>query len=283
MVEAFREHEGDRDAGRRTRPAGPPADRADGLTYAEIAGRHCPAVPVPVGGAPGHSRTQRTRRPQRRPSYLRPLWFHTAKSSDTLTGMTIAPQTLATRHLAARRHRLTAFFIDSLIFYIAILPIYPLHVEDPGVSEESALASSLNPYAGNPDWPIEVAVTVLFAVYFWLQHALWGQTLGKRLYRLKVVSSTTGEPPSLRHAGIRALVHPALMSTPYSGLLINLVDVLWMFFGSKRQSLHDVISGTVVIDLSGPSRKGLGFLFGLGVILTLLTALILFISLVIPK
>ncbi|MGS2644351.1 RDD family protein [Streptosporangium sp. LJ11] len=200
--------------------------------------------------------------------------------------MTTAPPSLVTRTLAARRHRFIALLIDNLIFYIAISPIYPLLVEDPEVSEESVLISYLNPYAGNSNWPIEVAVTVLLAVYFWLQHALWGQTLGKRLYRLKVVSSTTGEPPGLSQAGIRALVHPALMLTPYSGVLINLVDALWIFVGPKRQCLHDVIAGTVVVDLSDPNRKGFGgpgFLFGLGIILTLLTALVLFISLVMPK
>ncbi|MEU8383513.1 RDD family protein [Streptosporangium sp. NPDC048865] len=200
--------------------------------------------------------------------------------------MTTAPQFPATRTLAARRYRFVAFIVDSLIFHIAISPVYSLLVEEPEVSEESALIGYLNPYAGNPNWPIEVTVTVLFAVYFWLQHALWGQTLGKRLYRLKVVSSATGEPPSFGHAGIRALVHPALILTPYSGMLINLIDALWIFVGPKRQCLHDVISGTVVVDLSDPGRKGFGgpgFLFGLGVILTLLTTLVLFASLVMPK
>ncbi|WP_436758272.1 RDD family protein [Streptosporangium sp. V21-05] len=200
--------------------------------------------------------------------------------------MTIAPQSLAPRTLAARRYRCVAFVIDSLIFYMATSPIYPLLVEDFEISEEQALVSYLNPYAGNPNWPIEIAVTVLFAVYFWLQHALWGQTLGKRIYRLKVVSSTTGETPGLRHAGIRALVHPALMATPYSGVLIHLIDALWIFVGPRRRCLHDVISGTVVVDLSDPGRKGsgrIGFLFSVGITLTLLTALVLFVSLVIPK
>ncbi|MFJ2030515.1 RDD family protein [Streptosporangium sp. NPDC087985] len=156
--------------------------------------------------------------------------------------MTAAPQALKTQIIAARRHRFVAFLIDNLIFHIAVSLVYPLPFEGLEMSNESTLINYLNPYAGNPDWPIEVAVTILLAVYFWLQHALWGQTLGKRLCRLKVVSRKTGEPPSLRHAGIRALVYPALALTPYSGALINLVDALWMFVGAKRQCLHDVIS-----------------------------------------
>lgn len=197
--------------------------------------------------------------------------------SGTLTGMTIAPQVPATPTLAARRYRFAASLIDGLICLIAISPVYSL-LEDVEVSEESALIRYLNPYAGNPNWPIEVAVTALFTVYFWVQHALWGQTLGKRLFRLKVVSSATGEPPSLRNAGIRALVHPAMTSVPYIGVLLNLVDMMWIFGDSNRRCLHDVIAKTVVIDLGGPNAKrrgGSGFLFGLGIIVALFAAFVL--------
>jgi hypothetical protein len=61
-------------------------------------------------------------------------------------------------------------------------------------------------------------------------------------------------------------------------VLLNLVDMLWIFGDSKRRCLHDVIAQTVVIDLGGPSRRGLGgsgFLFGLGVIVALFAALVL--------
>ncbi|MFF5211606.1 RDD family protein [Streptosporangium sp. NPDC000396] len=191
--------------------------------------------------------------------------------------MKTAPPALTTRTLAARRHRFAAFLIDSLICYVATSPIHPL-LEDVEVPDESVLISYLNPYAGNPDWPIDVALAVLFAAYFWLQHALWGQTLGKRLCRLKVVSSVTGEPPGLRRAGIRALVHPAMTSVPYIGVLLNLVDLLWMFGDSKRRCLHDVIAETIVVDLGGPEKKGFGgsgFLLGLGIIIALFAVFVL--------
>ncbi|WP_406312615.1 RDD family protein [Streptosporangium sp. NBC_01639] len=186
--------------------------------------------------------------------------------------MTITPQIQATPTLAARRHRFSAFLIDSLIFYVMASPIYLLPAEEVEASGGSILADYLNPYAGDPNWPIEVAVTVLLAVYFWLQHALWGQTPGKRLCRLKVVSGATGEPPGLRHAGIRALVYPVLTSAPYLGVFLNVVDTLWIFGDPKRRCLHDVVAGTIVVDLEGPGRKGFGgpgFLLGLGAILAL--------------
>ncbi|MER6943643.1 RDD family protein [Nonomuraea sp. NPDC000554] len=186
--------------------------------------------------------------------------------------MTITPQPLAaTPALAARRHRFAAFLIDSLIFYVAALPVSMVYGSEE--SDTSGLMGLLNPYAGDAQWPLTVAVDVLFAVYFWLQHALWGQTLGKRLCRLKVVSSTTGEPPGLRLAGVRALVHPALGVVPYLGVALSLIDALWIFGDSKRRCLHDVVAGTVVVDLDGPGWRG--FLVGLGALVALFTTVVL--------
>ena len=159
---------------------------------------------------------------------------------------------------------------------MAISPI-SLLLADVEVLDQSELDRYLNPYAGNPYWPIEVALDILFTVYFWVQHALWGQTLGKRICRLKVVSGSTGETPSFRHAGIRALVAPAVTSVPYIGLLVCLVDTLWMFGDSKNRCLHDVIAKTVVVDLAGPNRNRFG---GAGFIIALFAALVLIFVLV---
>ncbi|MER5622764.1 RDD family protein [Streptosporangium sp. NPDC002544] len=196
--------------------------------------------------------------------------------------MTTTPHAPTTWTLAARRHRLVAAIIDGLIFAAVVLPVRALFSTDYEVSDESTLVGYLNPYAGNPYWPIDVSVTVLLAVYFWLQHALWGQTLGKRLWRLKVVSGVTGEPPGFRQAGMRALVYPVLTLVPYLGVLISLVDPLCVF-GAKRRCLHDVIAETVVVDLGSPAREksgGSGSLFGLGVVLILLAVLIIVSALV---
>ncbi|MEU0569023.1 RDD family protein [Nonomuraea sp. NPDC005983] len=200
------------------------------------------------------------------------LWFRVSVPSGTLARMTITPQALTTTPaLAARRHRLSAYLIDGLIFYVALLPVSMV-----GGSEESDLSGLmglLNPYAGDSQWPLTIAVDVLFSVYFWLQHALWGQTLGKRLCGLKVVSSATGEPPGLRLAGVRALVHPTLGVVPFLGVVLTLIDMLWIFGDSKRRCLHDVVAGTVVVDVSGPGNRG--FLVGLGALVALFTALVL--------
>ncbi|GAA1017450.1 hypothetical protein Aple_032560 [Acrocarpospora pleiomorpha] len=150
--------------------------------------------------------------------------------------------------------------------------------KETSASGESIFSSFVNPYAGNPEWRIEVVATVFLGIYFWLLHARWGQTLGKRLCRLKVVSSTTGEVPNIRDSGLRALVHPVLTAIPYLGAVLYLADALWMFADPKRRCLHDVIAKTVVIDLRDPDRRASGrssLLVGLGILFALCIALVL--------
>lgn len=191
--------------------------------------------------------------------------------------MTTVSQAVETRAIAARRHRLAAFLIDTIIFYGATSPFY-LFGEPAETSDESLLDTLLNPYAGDPDWPIAVVFTVLLTAYYWVQHALWGQTVGKRLCRLKVVAGATGQSPSPRQAGIRALIYPALTWAPYLGVVLTLVDLLWIFGDPKRRCLHDVVAGTVVVDLRGPEGTkfaGSGFRLGLGILLTFCAAFVI--------
>ncbi|MFI7439356.1 RDD family protein [Nonomuraea indica] len=189
--------------------------------------------------------------------------------------MSVTPQIATAPVLAARRHRFSAFLLDSLLFALLFAPVHLLSSGEER-TDGPTFEAIVQPYAGNPDWWIEVASTALFAAYFCVQHALWGQTLGKRLCRLKVVSRATGLPPGLGRSAIRALVHPALFGLPYVGPPLFFVNALAIMVHPKRRCLHDMITGTMVIDLSGPARRaGGGLLFGLGLLVSLLAALAL--------
>ncbi|PZG41999.1 hypothetical protein C1I98_20495, partial [Spongiactinospora gelatinilytica] len=94
--------------------------------------------------------------------------------------------------LAVRRHRVAAAIIDYVTIAIAFaLTRAALGGEE--VFKESSSTSWLNFYEGNPGWLTEIVLLILTIGYFWSQHAVWGQTLGKRLCRLKVVAAATGE------------------------------------------------------------------------------------------
>jgi uncharacterized RDD family membrane protein YckC len=92
-------------------------------------------------------------------------------------------------------------------------------------------------------------------VYFWVQHAAWGATIGKRALGVRVVRAADRSGIGVRQAGIRTVVFLAgpailmLLVTP-----INIVGgVLWAadaglpLLDPQAQSLHDKLAGTIVV------------------------------------
>lgn len=93
-------------------------------------------------------------------------------------------------------------------------------------------------------------------VYYWVQHAAWGATIGKRLLGMRVVTSDRS-PIGVWAAGLRAcafLVGPAICVLPTVPLLLSIVgELLWLadtgmvVFDSRARCLHDKLAGTIVI------------------------------------
>jgi uncharacterized RDD family membrane protein YckC len=80
---------------------------------------------------------------------------------------------------------------------------------------------------------------VLFA--FFVLWAMRGQSLGMMAVRIEV-TDRDGEPLSPLRAAIRALVWPLSMLPLAIGALPVLVD-------EERRALHDMVAGTVVLEL----------------------------------
>lgn len=93
----------------------------------------------------------------------------------------------------------------------------------------------------------EPAAAVAGFLYFWLLHARYGQTVGKRLLRLKVISPETGLPPSFQAAAYRAAFYTVITLTPALGPLIAAMDGLHVFLNDRRQCFHDMLAGTIVV------------------------------------
>ena len=120
--------------------------------------------------------------------------------------------------------RLLALVVDSAVLW---LPTY-------------ALTRSM-------DRPARLAVlTVLGVIYFALLNGgAKGQTLGKKLWGVRVRDAATGGPLGPAKAAVRYLA-PALLSIVTFGL-IWLPDGLWLFWDRRRQTLHDKVAGSVVV------------------------------------
>ncbi len=132
--------------------------------------------------------------------------------------------------------RIGAHLIDSLAVFIVPLMVV-------------AFASSASKGEGdfNPLLIIPLSVLALspIVVQVWAQ-AVWAQSIGKRLLGIKVVRAN-GQPIELWRV---LLLRNLLMSvmTQLCGI-IAIVDIV-LLFSANRQTLHDLIADSIVIEVS---------------------------------
>lgn len=146
----------------------------------------------------------------------------------------LLPETL---ELAERLNRLGARFIDAVIFlaavFIGVIPVLALG-EDPA---NGAIAAAVIWF-----------VSPLLALGVWnllLLHRQ-GQSLGKRLAKVRIVRSN-GERASLARLIVLRWLVPALFSSvPYLGIVFAFVNILFIFRDDRR-CLHDHLADTIVI------------------------------------
>lgn len=95
-----------------------------------------------------------------------------------------------------------------------------------------------------------LVVVLVDLVYEVVPTAVWGQTLGKRILRLKVVNAATGGTPGLRKSLGRwaLLILPiAVPYVQYPGAVFFLLCVLTMGHEPLYRGWHDKAAGTLVI------------------------------------
>jgi len=172
--------------------------------------------------------------------------------------------------LAAPSQRLAASFVDWIIIYaVSLLPflsalvriareMQAIMASSQGQSTPAAQAA-LNDILAAPStqhvmlyWPLTMFGFAL--VYYWVQHAAWGATVGKRALGLRVVHADDQTRIGVKAAGIRAvafLAGPAMMflASPFNAF----GGVLWIADGGltlldpRAQCLHDKLAATVVV------------------------------------
>lgn len=96
--------------------------------------------------------------------------------------------------------------------------------------------------AGHDIVYVAMGVGMLLAgLYEVVLTGLFGQTLGKRLLGIKVVSEATGRPPGVARALVRFLVLWAFWMLTVAAFVMICTDK------QRRRGLHDQAAGTVVI------------------------------------
>nr|WP_100332085.1 RDD family protein [Bacillus xiapuensis] len=132
-------------------------------------------------------------------------------------------------HYAGFWMRFWAYLLDLIVISsISRLIVYPVF---------RAFEWDLN--AGGMFSAINIATAAVFYLYFIITTKVWGQTVGKMVFGLKVVSLTDGKL-SWQTVFIRELVGRYLSAT------IFILYVLVAFL-PKKQGLHDYFADTAVL------------------------------------
>ncbi len=108
---------------------------------------------------------------------------------------------------------------------------------------------------GTPDFsvggiPMLIGSVIMLAAFGWTIYNRWitagrtGQSLGKRVTKISLISEATGQPIGALNAFLRDLVH-ILDAIAYVGYL-------WPLWDEKRQTFSDKIMKTIVVRAAQP-------------------------------
>jgi uncharacterized RDD family membrane protein YckC len=160
--------------------------------------------------------------------------------------------------LASRWQRLGAALVDTLLYLLCLMPIMkPMMVAASSGNSYSFSFSDMVDLANSPDLSTAARLPALVIVV--LQVALLcvrGQTVGKLLFRIRIVRHRTGETARFVHAFLlRSLLVGLVTIIPVFGTVFGFVDACFIFRDDRR-CLHDLIAGTCVVDLRPPHGAG---------------------------
>lgn len=147
--------------------------------------------------------------------------------------------------------RLVAVIIDGIILSIPMAPIFLIiflgtfrNLRDlQNIQDPTALWTILGPKI--------LLVLIISTVASWLYWGLmesssWQATLGKKALGL-VVTDLQGNRISFGRASGRFFAGRGVSSIPYLGGLYYLIDCLCVAFTQRKQAIHDMIAGTLVL------------------------------------
>ncbi len=245
-----------------------------------------PAPPQPgqprYGTAPAFRSGQRTFRPGP-PGFDQP---HPDQRGYGQPGQTVngrAARGQARRRdpaLAAPWERAVASILDWALILAASLAIFlgPLlslarqmqailthyQGQNPIAAQTAMNNLSRDPSTLNTVLHMQLAAFGIALAYFWIGHAAWGTTLGKRAVGLRVVTVGEHARIGVRTAGIRAvtfLVGPAVflltvVPLNFIGGALWLADAIVGLADPQTRSLHDRLAGTIVVKKRWLDQQG---------------------------
>ena len=215
-----------------------------------------PGAGYDPGGQPG-SGTQ--------PSQFHPAYLYPGNPPQGVGYPHLPPQPVSKEGLAEWWQRLLARVIDGIILAAISAPFwippwihfitklrhiadsYPLGAQ---LANIPAARNAITTAEGHLFGQLLLVLLLFYLLAFgydWLQHALWGQTIGKRALGTRVVREQSYTKISLGAAGGRAAIYALLPLVPLVGWIFGIVNELWLTWDPRRQCVHDKGANTVVV------------------------------------
>ena len=148
-----------------------------------------------------------------------------------------------TNELAGRGSRLGAVIIDSIILIPTLIGIAMIT----GFWDEimPRMASGI-PLSLKENLIMFLVGQSIFLILNGSFLANYGQTIGKRVMKIKIVDMEGNNLGLIKLYSLRYLTFSLFSQIPVAGGLISLVNSLFIF-GKERKCLHDRLAGTQVI------------------------------------
>jgi uncharacterized RDD family membrane protein YckC len=138
--------------------------------------------------------------------------------------------------LASRSTRFFGALLDGILMLAGGIPGGILFVAMTRNDAEPSIVGMLAMGAG----------VIAVAIVNWVLIAQRGQSIAKRILGMRIIVRDTGELPGFLRGVILRIWVPAAINQACN--LFSLVDALWIF-GDEQRCLHDLIAGTIVIDV----------------------------------
>lgn len=154
-------------------------------------------------------------------------------------------------NLAKVRHRVMAYLIDfslSLVIMAVMLSFSTIDVVSFLISGKLNAPISVNLFLLIQFFQMSLTIGIFVFIYYTLiPWRLNGQTIGKRMFRIRTVK-VDGTSMDLLTIIIRELI--GRLFVDYTTLGIGMiVSYLVMISRKDKRSIHDIIAGTKVIDI----------------------------------
>ncbi|MEO6173104.1 MAG: RDD family protein [Arenimonas sp.] len=142
--------------------------------------------------------------------------------------------------LASFALRFFGAFIDGIIMLLLIVPLMF------ATGYVSNIMSGIQPgFLDNLKIGVMGFIVFLVVQGYFLNAT--GQTIGKKILGTKIVTLDNQKPEFVKLILMRYLSIHAISQIPFLGGIFGLVNAIFIFFGDKRQCLHDKFAGTIVV------------------------------------